>query len=69
MATAEPREGGPTPCIFRWDLDKTYLQTDFDSVRALLRTAFEGAEAKRTVPGAATLLREGAPLATPDPPS
>lgn len=58
MATSEPREGGPTPCIFRWDLDKTYLQTDFDSVRALLRTAFEGAEAKRTVPGAATLLRE-----------
>jgi len=45
-------------CIYRWDLDKTYLQTEFDSVRALLRTAFEGAEAKRTVPGAATLLRE-----------
>lgn len=45
-------------CIYRWDLDKTYLQTEFDSVRALLRTAFEGAEAKRTVPGATTLLRE-----------
>jgi hypothetical protein len=44
--------------IYRWDLDKTYLQTDFDSVRALLRTAIERASDKRNVPGAATLLRE-----------
>lgn len=44
--------------IYRWDLDKTYLQTDFDSVRALLRTAIERATDKRNVPGAATLLRE-----------
>lgn len=44
--------------IYRWDLDKTYLQTDFDSVRALLRTAIEPASEKRNVPGAATLLRE-----------
>jgi hypothetical protein len=58
--------GAPGPRIsrvYRWDLDKTYLQTDFDTVRALLRTAFEGAGKKLTVPGAATLLRElrGAP--------
>ena len=44
--------------IYRWDLDKTYLRTDFDSLRALLKTAFEAAEDKQTVPGAATLLRE-----------
>lgn len=45
-------------CIYRWDLDKTYLQTDFDSLRALVRTALEGPAEKRTVAGAATLLRE-----------
>lgn len=44
--------------IYRWDLDKTYLRTDFDTFMSLLRTAFEDAEDKRTVPGAATLLRE-----------
>jgi hypothetical protein len=54
-ATPAPR---PTACIYRWDLDKTYLQTEFDGLRALLRTAVEGAADKRTVPGAATLLRE-----------
>ena len=44
--------------IYRWDLDKTYLRTDFDTVRDLLRRAFERASEKRTVPGAAPLLRE-----------
>ena len=44
--------------LTRWDLDKTYLRTDFDSVRDLLRTAIERADQKRTVPGAASLLRE-----------
>ncbi len=46
------------PHISRWDLDKTYLRTEFDTVRDLLRTAFERAHDKRTHPGAATLLRE-----------
>src|SRR5690349_7483583 len=46
------------PYVARWDLDKTYLRTEFATVRDLLRTAFERAEQKRTVPGAATLLRE-----------
>lgn len=58
---ARPRDATmarPPSCIYRWDLDKTYLQTEFDSLRGLLRTALEGAQAKRTVPGAATLLRE-----------
>ncbi len=45
------------PHIFRWDLDKTYLQTDFDSLGALLRTAFQGAADKTNVPGSAELLR------------
>ena len=44
--------------ISRWDLDKTYLRTEFDTVRDLVRTAFERPDEKRTNPGAATLLRE-----------
>ncbi|MFW5877377.1 MAG: phosphatase domain-containing protein [Myxococcota bacterium] len=44
--------------VYRWDLDKTYLRTEFDTVRDLVRTAFEPAKQKRTVPGAAALLRE-----------
>ncbi len=43
--------------IFRWDLDKTYLDTQFDSVRSLVRTAMEKPEEKRTLPGAAALMR------------
>jgi hypothetical protein len=44
--------------VFRWDLDKTYLRTNFDSLVDLLRTAVESPERKRTVPGAAALMRE-----------
>jgi hypothetical protein len=44
--------------VFRWDLDKTYLHTNFDTVLDLLRTAVESPERKRTVPGAAALMRE-----------
>jgi hypothetical protein len=44
--------------VYRWDLDKTYLRTEFDTLRDLLRTAFETAAQKRTVPGATALLRE-----------
>jgi hypothetical protein len=47
----------PVRHIFRWDLDKTYLRTDFDSFRSLLRTAIESATEKRAVPGAPALLR------------
>jgi hypothetical protein len=70
-APAAAQQGPPPPhVIYRWDLDKTYLQTEFDTLRQLLRTAFEGPEDKRTVPGAATLLRElkrGAPLGPGEP--
>ena len=41
---------------FRWDLDKTYLQTDFESLRGLYRAATEPAEDKSAYPGAAELL-------------
>lgn len=44
--------------IARWDLDKTYLRTDFDTLRDLFRTAIERPDRKRSVPGAAALLRE-----------
>lgn len=42
---------------YRWDLDKTYLETDFDTVRGLVRSATEPAHAKRAVPGATALIR------------
>ncbi len=45
-----------TPFITRWDLDKTYLRTEFDTFGDLVRTAFERADQKRAVPGAANLL-------------
>jgi len=48
----------PLRHVFRWDLDKTYLRTDFDTWVGLLRTAVERPERKRTVPGAAALMRE-----------
>jgi hypothetical protein len=46
------------PHAFRWDLDKTYLHTEFDTLMDLVRTAVEKPERKRTVPGAAWLIRE-----------
>lgn len=44
--------------VYRWDLDKTYLLTDFYSFRGLWRTALEPASAKKAVPGATALVRE-----------
>lgn len=43
--------------IFRWDLDKSYIETDFESLRGLIRAATESSSQKKTVPGAASLLR------------
>ena len=43
--------------VYRWDLDKTYLETDFHSISGLVRSATEPAHAKRATPGAAPLLR------------
>ena len=33
--------------IFRWDLDKTYLKTDFDKVSSLLKTFFQAPEKRK----------------------
>jgi hypothetical protein len=48
----------PPRRIYRWDLDKTYLRTDFDTFRDLLRTAMQKAHEKVAVPGASALIRE-----------
>ena len=56
LAAAPPPP--PPHHVYRWDLDKTYLKTEFDTFKQLLCSAFEGAEAKQSVPGAAALLRE-----------
>lgn len=39
------------------DIDKTYLATQIDSVGGLLKTAFETAESKDTIPGFSIVLR------------
>jgi hypothetical protein len=43
--------------IFRWDLDKTYLQSEFDTLREMVRIPFEKAEDKKAAPGVAALMR------------
>lgn len=43
--------------IYRWDLDKTYLQTEFSTIRGLLQAAVEGAHRKQAIPGVRALLR------------
>ncbi len=50
--------GAPRPKhTFRWDLDKTYLRTEFDSLADLAKSAFETAADKHAFPGATALLR------------
>jgi hypothetical protein len=43
--------------VFRWDLDKTYLRTEFDTLRDLVKSALETAKDKQAYPGAPALLR------------
>ncbi|HRP68513.1 MAG TPA: hypothetical protein PLY93_03190 [Turneriella sp.] len=43
-------------CTF--DLDKTYLDTRFESFRKLVRIPFEKAEEKKNIPGVAAVVRE-----------
>ncbi len=45
------------PLVYVWDLDKTYLETHFESIKGLIRTALEKAFQKRNVPGTNTLVR------------
>jgi hypothetical protein len=50
--------GAPHPRhTFRWDLDKTYLRTEFDSIKDLAKSAIETAADKQAFPGASALLR------------
>lgn len=44
--------------VFVWDVDKTYLDTDFKSLWGLLRIPLEMAIDKRSIPGTAAVLRE-----------
>jgi hypothetical protein len=46
-----------TPEVYVWDLDKTYLDTAFETLRGLYRTLREAAFQKRNVPGTAALVR------------
>ena len=47
----------PPRHTFRWDLDKTYLRTEFDSFKDLAKSAVETAADKQAFPGATALLR------------
>jgi prepilin-type processing-associated H-X9-DG protein len=59
MTTAASATDAAGPrLVARWDLDKTYLRTEFDTIRDLVRTAVERPDRKRSMPGAAALLRE-----------
>ncbi len=56
-AAPPPLAAPARPLLCRWDLDKTYLRSDFDTLRMLLRTAFEKAEDKRDIPGVAAVIK------------
>lgn len=43
--------------ILVWDIDKTYLETSFSSLRGLIAIPFEFAVDKRSLPGAVRLIR------------
>jgi hypothetical protein len=53
----QPRLPAPARHVFRWDLDKTYLRTEFDSLADLAKSAIETAADKQAFPGATALLR------------
>lgn len=55
------------PYVFIWDLDKTYLDTHFESFSGLFRTVFEKAFQKRNVPGTAALVKALAKKSDPLP--
>ena len=50
--------------IFRWDLDKTYLKSEFETLRELMRIPFEKPEDKIAVPGVVPLIRSLRDVAT-----
>ena len=50
-AAAQARE------VYLWDIDKTYLDTKFETFKGLIRTATEKAAQKKNVPASAELVR------------
>jgi hypothetical protein len=50
-----PPSGAPIVC--RWDLDKTYLKSEWETLREMVRIPFEKAEDKVAAPGVAALMR------------
>jgi len=44
--------------IYRWDIDKTYLTSEFQTMRDIIKTALEKPEEKENIPGTVTLLKE-----------
>jgi hypothetical protein len=46
-----------TEIVYIWDLDKTYLDTAFESLQGLWRTVMEKAFQKRNIPGTGALVR------------
>jgi hypothetical protein len=53
---ARPRPA-PATVVYRWDLDKTYLKSDFESLRKMMRVPFERAADKIDEPGVVALIR------------
>jgi Phosphatidate phosphatase APP1, catalytic domain len=58
MARAARNRPAPACSIFRWDLDKTYLKSEFDSMRDLVKIPFEKPQDKVEAPGVAALIRQ-----------
>ena len=52
-----PMPRNATGDVFIWDLDRTYLRTELDSLRDMIRTAFQKAKDKIAYPGVSALLR------------
>ncbi|MCL4478927.1 MAG: hypothetical protein M1381_07505 [Deltaproteobacteria bacterium] len=44
--------------IYKWDLDKTYIKTDFETLKGLIKTVLQKPEEKENVPGASALIKE-----------
>jgi hypothetical protein len=55
---------GLPPVVFFWDLDKTYLKSEFETLRELVRIPFEKPEDKVAVPGVVPLIRSLHDVAT-----
>lgn len=59
----QPSAATPTPAVdraaitFRWDLDKTYLRTQFESLRHMVRIPFEAGSDKVHLPGVPQLIQ------------